>query len=377
MPRASAPRKPARPWFASGPCPKPPDWRIEKLADVCAHRYHRAPPAQKKIHELLERSTDLLAIPDDYITLIVPGSASGAFETALWSLLGPRPITALVSDHFSRLWAKDLTEVLDLRATTVRDAPFGDFPDTHGIDPDNDVIFVWNGTTSGVCVPTQDWLDESRRGLLLCDAAAAAFIMPVPVAKLDVMTWSWQKGLGGEAGFGMISLSPKAQARLSPPPRPVPLVMRIADEKGLRAPVAQHRLINTLSMLAAEDALTGLRWAQEIGGREALMARTRANADCVSQWLANSSWAQSCAVRDAVRSPTPVCIIPRQIADEPNDDLIDRMVTFLAEHEAAFDVRGYRAMPPHLRLWCGPTVETADLRAALDWLDWSYTQCCP
>jgi phosphoserine aminotransferase len=378
----TAPQKPAtrpeNPNFSSGPCAKRPGWTPATLADALVGRSHRSKPGKARINDVMAKSRALLGLPDDYRIGIVPASDTGAVEMALWSLLGARGVDLLSWESFGAGWVTDVVKQLKLTDTRTLDAPYGALPDLSAVDFDRDVVFTWNGTTSGVCVPNGDWIPADRAGLTICDATSAACAMDLPWDKLDVTTYSWQKVLGGEAQHGVLILSPRAVERLESysPPWPLPKIFRMTKGGKLIEGIFKGETINTPSMLAVEDALDALTWAEGIGGRSALMARTRANLKAVEDWVAGSDWAGFLAADAASRSSTSICL--KVVADWftalPEDaqaKAAKRMVALLDEEGVAYDIGAYRDAPPGLRLWGGATVEAADMRALLPWLDWA------
>ncbi|SDE81233.1 phosphoserine transaminase [Rhodospira trueperi] len=378
----TAPQKPAtrpeNPNFSSGPCAKRPGWTPATLADALVGRSHRSKPGKARINAVMDKSRALLGLPDDYRIGIVPASDTGAVEMALWSLLGERGVEMLAWESFGAGWVTDVVKQLKLSDTRKLDAPYGALPDLSAVDFDCDVVFTWNGTTSGVCVPNGDWIPSDRAGLTICDATSAAFAMDLPWDKLDVTTYSWQKVLGGEAQHGVLILSPRAVERLESysPPWPLPKIFRMTKGGKLIEGIFKGETINTPSMLAVEDALDALTWAEGIGGRSVLMARTQANLKAVEDWVADSDWAGFLAAEAASRSSTSICL--KVVADWftalPEDaqaKAAKRMVALLDEEGVAFDIGAYRDAPPGLRLWGGATVETADMQALLPWLDWA------
>ena len=364
-------RMPANPNFSSGPCAKRPGWSLAGLDTAMLGRSHRAPAAKARLKEVIERSKSVLGIPAGWVVGIVPGSDTGAIEMAMWNLLGPRGVDVLAWESFSHEWAKDARDHLKLPGLRVLAADYGRLPDLLAVDWARDVVFVWNGTTSGVRVPHGDWIAEDREGLAICDATSAAFAMELAWERLDVVTWSWQKALGGEAAHGMLALSPRAQQRLAAhtPTWPLPKVFRLA--KG----VWEGDTVNTPSMLCVEDALDGLRWAESIGGLPALVARSERSLAAVAAWEATSPWACFLAGRDEERSPTSVCLRFRHGATADGAAVAKRMAAWLEGQGAALDVAHYRDAPPGLRIWCGATVETADVQALLPWLDAAWEAC--
>jgi len=370
---------PANPCFSSGPCAKRPGWSLDVLQGAALGRSHRAKGAKAKLKDVIDRSHALLGLPDDYVLGIVPGSDTGAFEMAMWSLLGARPVDLLVWESFSKDWSGDVVKELKLDGARILEAPYGALPDLTQIDPAHDIVFVWNGTTSGVRVPNGDWIPDDRGGLTLCDATSAAFAMDLPVEKLDVITWSWQKVLGGEAAHGMIALSPRAVARLESftPPRPLPKVFRLTKGGKLAADIFPGATINTPSMLAVEDALDGLAWAESVGGLKGLIARSEGNLATVADWAADRDWVDFLATDPATRSCTSICLRfthPRVAAlDDDGQAAFAKQVVGLIEGAGAgYDLGAYRSAPPGLRLWGGATVEQSDLALLLPWIDWAH-----
>ena len=377
------PIRPANPCFSSGPCAKRPGWELDALSGALLGRSHRAPEARARLREVIDRSRALLGLPADWRLGIVPGSDTGAIEMAMWSLLGPRPVDVLSFDTFSAAWAHDIVAQLRLQDARVLEAEYGALPDLGRVDWTRDVVFAWNGTTSGVCLPGPDAIPPAHAGLAICDATSAAFAMQLPWDRLDVVTWSWQKVLGGEAAHGMLALSPRAVERLErlPPPRPLPKLFRLTApgaDGGSRLidGIFQGDTINTPSMLCVEDALDGLRWAERIGGLPALIARSRANLAAVAAWERRSDWASFLARDPATRSSTAICL--RLTADwfqalpsERRAAASRHLVSLLHAENAALDVGSYRDAPAGLRLWGGATVETADIDAVLPWFDWA------
>jgi phosphoserine aminotransferase len=368
-------RKPDRPLFSSGPCAKRPGFSLAALDGVLLGRSHRAPEARAKLAEVIARSKRILGMPEDYRLGIVPASDTGAVEMAMWSLLGPaRGVDVLAWESFSAEWAEDAATQLRLPDLRVLRAEYGRLPDLSAVDPSRDCVFVWNGTTSGVRLRDADWIADDREGLAICDATSAAFAMELPWPKLDVVTWSWQKVLGGEAAHGMLALSPRAVERLEShtAPWPLPKIFRLTKGGKLIEGIFRGDTINTPSMLAVEDALDGLRWAESIGGLPALVARSEANLAAVAAWEARSDWARFLAEDAATRSCTSVCLRFRDLPAERQEGVAKRMAEWLAAEGIALDAASYRDAPPGLRLWCGATVETADVEAALPWLDEAF-----
>lgn len=344
-------------------------------------RSHRAKSGKARLAEVIERSKKVLGIPSDYVLGIVPASDTGAIEMALWSMLGERGVDVFAWESFGSGWAADCKKQLKLKDLRIFEAPYGQIPDLNQADWARDVVFTWNGTTSGVKVPNGDWIAASRQGLAICDATSAVFAMEVPWHKLDVVTWSWQKVLGGEGGHGMIALSPRAVQRLESytPDRPLPKIFQLTKGGKLIAGIFQGETINTPSMLCVEDAIDGLVWAESIGGLPCLIARSTANLRVLEDWVAKSSWAGFLAADKSIRSNTSICLkitdpVYASLAAEAQDKRVKSMVSILEKEGAAYDVGAYRDAPPGLRVWGGATVETADIQALTPWLDWAYAE---
>ena len=372
-------RRPTCNQFSSGPCAKRPGWSLAALEDAVIGRSHRSKLGKDRLQEVIERSRQVLGVPDDYRIAIVPASDTGAVEMALWSLLGPRPVDLLAWESFGDGWVGDVLKQLKLPAARRIAAVYGQLPDLGAVDPAHDVVFTWNGTTSGVRVPNGDWIADGREGLVICDATSAAFAMELPWAKLDVVTWSWQKVLGGEAAHGMLVLSPRAVARLETyvPPWPMPKIFRMTNGGKLIEGLFEGETINTPSMLAVEDAVDGLKWAEGIGGLAGLLARTRANFAAIDRWVAATPWIDFLAERPETRSTTSVCLVFaddwfRGLAPAAQAKAAKDVVAKLEAEGVALDVGSYRDAPAGLRLWAGATVETADIEALLPWIDWAY-----
>lgn len=374
--------RPHRPFFSSGPCAKRPGWSPEVLAGACLGRSHRSKPGRAKLAEVIERSRAILGLPAEYRLGIVPGSDTGAVEMALWSLLGPRGVDVLAWESFGRTWVADVVKQLRLPDVRVFEAPYGALPDLRQADArGRDVVFTWNGTTSGVRVPDGTWIPPDREGLVICDATSAVFAMDLPWDRLDVVTWSWQKVLGGEAAHGMLALGPRAVARLTQhrPSWPMPKLFRLAKDGELIEGIFRGDTINTPSLLAVEDAIDSLRWAESVGGLPGLIGRTQANFDAIAAWVARTPWVDFLAVDPATRSTTSVClrIVDPWFAalDAPAQAKAARALADRLEDEGvAYDIGAYREAPPGLRLWAGATVETADLEALFPWLDWAFDE---
>ena len=372
-------RRPLNPDFSSGPCAKRPGWKPDSLAGALVGRSHRSKPGKAKLGEVIDLTRSILGIPDDYRIGIVPGSDTGAVEMALWSMLGARGVDVLAWESFGKEWVTDITKQLKLQNTRVFEAPYGQLPDLTKVDPDHDIVFTWNGTTSGVRVPDANWISAKREGLTICDATSAAFAMALPWDKLDVTTWSWQKVLGGEGAHGMLVLSPRAVARLESftPDRPLPKIFRMTKGGKLIEGIFQGETINTPSMLAVEDALDGLRWAQSVGGLPELIRRSESNLRTIVDWQRSSSWCGFLAERPETRSCTSIClrIIAPEIAAldlEQQSRFVKDFTGFVEKEGVAYDIASYRDAPPGLRIWGGATVETSDIESLLDWLDYGF-----
>ncbi|MES2325982.1 MAG: phosphoserine transaminase [Pseudomonadota bacterium] len=373
--RAARPStKPDRPYFSSGPCAKPPGWTPQALDTSALGRSHRGSIGKAKLAQAIERTHALLRLPADYKLGIVPASDTGAMEMAIWSLLGARPVTMLAWESFGAGWVTDVAKQLKLDAE-IRTADYGEICDLTGVDPANDVVFTWNGTTSGIRVPNADWIAADRTGLSICDATSAAFAQDIDWAKIDVGTFSWQKALGGEAAHGMLVLSPRAVERLEreSAPRPLPKIFRLTKGGKLIDGIFKGETINTPSMLCVEDWLFALDWAERIGGLAALIGRAHANAAALDQWVQGADWIEHLATDPSIRSNTSICL---QFADRSDDDANrarQKTIAQLLEREdAAYDITAYRDAPPGLRIWCGATVDTADVEALAPWLDWAW-----
>lgn len=370
--------RPANPNFSSGPCAKRPGWTPEALSGALLGRSHRAKPGKAKLKEVIDRHRVLLGIPDDYRIGIVPASDTGAMEMVLWSMLGARGVDVLAWETFGKTWASDIRKELKLADVRYMDAPYGHLPDLAAADWSRDVVFTWNGTTSGVRVPDGDWIADDRDGLAICDATSAVFAMDLPWHKLDVVTWSWQKVLGGEAAHGMLVISPKAAERLKTysPAWPVPKIFRMTKGAELIEGLWEGDTINTPSMLAVEDVIDALKWAEEIGGTKTLIAKSEASLAVVADWVAASDWASFLPVVDTTRSCTSVCLTITApwftaLSAEAQTKAAKRLVALLDAEGVGFDLGSYRDAPPGIRIWAGATVDTADVAALLPWLDWA------
>jgi phosphoserine aminotransferase len=372
--------KPQRPQFSSGPCAKRPGWSLEALSGALLGRSHRAKAPKQRLQAVIERSKALLGMPADWKLGIVPASDTGAIEMAMWSLLGERSVDVLAWESFGQEWVTDVTKQLKLDARVLA-AEYGALPDLASVDFARDVIFTWNGTTSGVRVPNADWIAADRAGLVLCDATSAVFAMDIAWDKLDVVTWSWQKVLGGEAAHGMLALSPRAVARLESftPPRPLPKIFRLTKKGKLDGSIFEGATINTPSMLCVEDAIDGLAWAEGAGGLAGLVARSESNLAVIRAWVERTPWVDFLARDPATRSCTSICL---QVADpgfaaqapDAQKKVFDALCALLEKEGVAYDIASYRDAPPGLRIWGGATVERADLEALLPWLDWAWSE---
>jgi phosphoserine aminotransferase len=361
--------RPARPHFSSGPCAKPPSWSPAKLATGSLGRSHRSALGKARLKLCIDLMRETLQLPDTHRIGIVPASDTGAFEMAMWSMLGARPVTALAWESFGEGWVTDAAKQLRLDPTIIR-ADYGELPNLGQVDWSSDVLFTWNGTTSGVRVPDGDWIADDRQGLSFADATSAVFAYDLPWDKIDVATFSWQKVLGGEGGHGVLVLGPRAVERLEGfmPDRPLPKIFRLTKSGTLIEGVFAGETINTPSMLAVEDAIWTLEWARSVGGLQGLMARTDANAAALDRIVEGRSWLGHLAQRPEIRSKTSVCLT----VDGADPKGIAKL---LEEEGVAFDIAAYRDAPPGLRIWCGATVETADIEALAPWLDWAWEQC--
>jgi phosphoserine aminotransferase len=366
MPQKPA-RRPNSPHFSSGPCAKHPGWRLAALEAALVGRSHRSREGKERLQELLDRSRRLLGLPDGWRIAIVPASDTGAVEMALWSLLGARGVDVLAWESFGEAWVMDITKQLKLADVRALRAPYGRLPDLREVDPARDVVFTWNGTTSGVRVPNGDWIRDDRAGLTICDATSAVYAMDLPWRKLDAVTWSWQKVLGGEAAHGMLVLSPRAVERLESwtPPWPLPKIFRLLAKGKLNEGIFKGETINTPSMLCVEDQVDALKWAESAGGLAALIRRSEENLATIAAWVERTPWIEFLAEDPATRSCTSVCLScekPKEIA------------ALLAAEGVAYDIGAHRDAPPGLRIWAGATVERSDIEALLPWLDWAHRE---
>jgi len=374
--------KPANPCFSSGPCAKRPGWALENLFWAAIGRSHRSKPGKEKLAQAIALTREMLRVPADYRIGIVPASDTGAVEIALWSLLGPRGVDVVAWESFSKDWVNDVLNELKIKNARSLVAPYGELPDLSQIDFAKDVVFAWNGTTSGVRAPNADFIPADRKGLTICDATSAAFAQPLDFAKLDVTTYSWQKVLGGEAAHGMLILSPRAVERLESyaPPWPMPKIFRLTKKGKLNEGIFQGETINTPSLLAVEDYLDALSWAKSIGGLAPLFARSDANARAVTGWVEKTPWIDFLAKDPATRSNTSVCLVFSEESAAKDADtqaaLAKKMVAMIEKEGAGYDFGAYRDAPPGFRIWCGATVETSDVALLTKWLDWAYAEAC-
>ena len=373
--------RPTNSQFSSGPCAKRPGWSLQALADAAIGRSHRAKVGKSKLAEVLDRSRAILGLPDDYLIGIVPASDTGAVEMALWSLLGERGVDILAWESFGDGWVTDVTKQLKIADTRIFKADYGKIPDLGQVDFDRDVVFTWNGTTSGVRVPDGAWIKDDRQGLVIVDATSATFAMDIPWKKADVVTWSWQKVLGGEAAHGMLVLSPRAVARLESykPAWPLPKIFRMTKGGKLIDGIFKGETINTPSMLAVEDQVDALRWAEQVGGLKGLIKRSEANLKALEAWVAKSAWAAFLAEDAKIRSCTSICLVVKapffaKLSPDDQAAAAKKIATILEKEGVALDIGAYRDAPPGLRIWGGATVETADIEKLTPWLDWAFAQ---
>ena len=378
--RARPEARPARPYFSSGPCAKRPGWSPDALSDAVLGRSHRSKLGKGRLQQAIERTRAVLQVPDTHLIGIVPGSDTGAVEMAMWSMLGPRPVQLLAFESFGKDWATDAVKQLKLDAE-VLDAPYGALPDLARVKPDADLVFTWNGTTSGVRVPNADFIADDREGVTICDATSACFAQALDWRKLDVVTFSWQKALGGEAAHGVLILGPRAVERLESyaPPWPLPKLFRMTKGGRLVRDIFEGATINTPSMLCVEDYLDALAWAEGLGGLPALIARADANLAVLERWVEATPWVEFLAETKATRSNTSVClkvVAPEvtRLAPDAQAEFAKKLASLLEKEGAAFDVGGYRDAPPGLRIWCGATVDASDVEALVPWLDWAYAE---
>jgi len=372
-------QKPNRPFFSSGPCSKRPGWSPTSLGGALVGRSHRSKGAKARIKEVIDRSKSILGIPDDYVCGIVPASDTGALEMALWNLLGQRGVEMLAWESFGLEWVTDVEKQLKLDDVTTRTADYGELPELEKVDFSKDVVFTWNGTTSGAKVPNGDWIPEDREGLTICDATSAVFAMDLPWSKLDVVTWSWQKVMGGEAAHGMIVLSPRAMKRIESysPPWPLPKIFRLSKGGNLIKGIFEGATINTVSMICVEDALDGLLWAESIGGLDSLIDRSNKNLSAVENWVGDRDWVDFLASDPAERSNTSICLRItdpwyNSLSREEQQKKAKQLVALIENEGVAFDFGSYRDAPPGIRIWGGATVDSQDTQALLPWIDWAY-----
>jgi phosphoserine aminotransferase len=373
--------RPVIPHFSSGPCAKRPGWSLQALTDAVLGRSHRSKIGKAKLKRAIDLTREVLEAPADYRIGIVPASDTGAVEMALWSLLGPRPVTMMAWESFGEGWVSDVQKELKLKDVTVLKAPYGQLPDLAKVDWNSDVVFTWNGTTSGARVPNADWIKADRPGLAICDATSACFAQKLDWSKLDVVTFSWQKALGGEAAHGMIVLSPRAVARLESymPPWPLPKIFRMTKGGKLNEEIFEGATINTPSMLCVEDYLDTLSWGKSIGGLNALIARADSNERAIADWVARTPWIEFLASDPAIRSNTSVClkVVDPAVLKLPADaqaKFVKGIAAALEKEGIAYDIDAYRDAPSGLRIWCGATVERSDVEALTLWLDWAYVE---
>jgi phosphoserine aminotransferase len=373
--------RPVVPHFSSGPCAKRPGWNLQALTDAVLGRSHRSKVGKAKLKRAVDLTREILEVPADYRIGIVPASDTGAVELAMWSLLGARPITMLAWESFGEGWITDVEKQLKLKDVTVLKVPYGELPDLTKVDSDTDVVFTWNGTTSGVRVPNADWIKADRKGLTICDATSAAFAQSLDFPKLDVVTFSWQKALGGEGAHGMLILSPRAVERLDTykPAWPMPKIFRITKGGKVNEGVFAGETLNTPSMLCVEDYLDTLTWAKSVGGLKALRGRADANAKTVGDWVARTPWIENLSANPAAASNTSVCLklIDPAVAKLPAEAqlaFVKQLEALLDKEGVAYDIANHRDAPPSLRIWCGCTVETRDVEALLPWLDWAFAE---
>jgi phosphoserine aminotransferase len=374
-------KRPANPHFSSGPCAKRPGWTLQSLKNALVGRSHRSKPGKAKLKLAIDLTREILQVPADYRIGIVPASDTGAVEMAMWSMLGARPVTVMAWESFGEGWVTDIEKQLKLKDVTVLKTGYGELPDLSKVDSDTDIVFTWNGTTSGVRVPNADWIKADRKGLTICDATSAAFAQPLDFAKLDVVTFSWQKALGGEAAHGILILSPRAVERLESykPARPLPKIFRMTKGGKLNEGIFTGETINTPSMLCVEDYLDTLQWAKSIGGLKGLIGRANSNAKAIHDWIARTPWIENLAVDPNTQSNTSVClkIVDPAVTALPVDaqwNFVKDLVAQVEKEGVAFDFANHRDALPGLRVWCGATVERSDVEALLPWLDWAYAK---
>src|SRR6201987_4166601 len=381
MTAAKPAQRPTAPHFSSGPCAKRPGWTPENLKDAALGRSHRAKIGKNKLKLAIDLTREVLEVPANYRIGIVPASYTGAVEMSLWSLLGARPVTMIAWESFGEGWVSDVVKELKLKDVTKLTAGYGEIPDLSKVDSNSDIVFTWNGTTSGVRVPNADWIKADRQGLTICDATSAAFAQPLDWAKLDVVTFSWQKALGGEAAHGMLVLSPRAVHRLETyqPPWPLPKLFRMTKGGKLNEALFEGETINTPSMLCVEDYLDALQWARSIGGLKALQARADSNTKVIAGWVARTSWIDFLTRDPALRSNTSVCLkvvdpAVTRLAADAQAGFVKGIAAALEKEGVAYDIETHRDSPRGFRIWCGSTVERSDVEALTPWLDWAYAK---
>ena len=373
--------RPGRPFFSSGPTSKFPGWSLDKLSTESLGRSHRSKLGKGRLKYAIDLSREILGIPDDYLIGIVPGSDTGAVELAMWNMLGARPATVAAWESFGNVWIQDAAKELKPDGLTVLEADYGEIPDLRQIDPGDDIVFTWNGTTSGAKIPDTDWISNEREGVTINDATSAIFAQEMDWPKLDATTYSWQKVMGSEAAHGMLILSPRAVERIESydPPWPLPKIFRVKKNGKLNRAIFEGSTINTPSMLATEDYIAALEWAQSIGGRQALISRADANAAVVQEWIDATPWVRNMVADPAKHTNTGVCMVFQGdwydgLSEEDRAAVPKKIVAMLEERRIGYDFNGYRAAPPSLRIWCGSTVETDDVAALLPWIEWAYAQ---
>lgn len=372
--------KPNHPYFSSGPCSKRPGWSLNALSDAFLGRSHRAKTGKAKLNEVIIKSKQVLELPDDYFVGIVPGSDTGAIELAMWSLLGERPVEVCGWETFGLTWVKDITKQLKLpNVTTHQTSTYGEIPDLSKVNFDNDVVFTWNGTTSGACVPDAEWIPNDRKGLSICDATSAVFAMEMDFTKLDVITWSWQKVLGGEGAHGMIALSPRAVERLESyePSWPMPKIFQIAKNKKFTKEIFEGATINTPSLLATEDAIDALNWCIEVGGQTELIKRSKNNLEVIKNWIEKNDWVEFLASDPKTYSSTSICFkfTHPDFTKLDNDNqkkLVKELCSSIEKEDAGYDINAYKDAPAGIRIWGGATVESSDIEKVLPWIEWAF-----
>ena len=372
--------KPNHPYFSSGPCSKRPGWSLNALSDAFLGRSHRAKTGKAKLNEVIIKSKQVLELPDDYFVGIVPGSDTGAIELAMWSLLGERPVEVCGWETFGLTWVKDITKQLKLpNVITHQTSTYGEIPDLNEVNFDNDVVFTWNGTTSGACVPDAEWIPNDRKGLSICDATSAVFAMDMDFTKLDVITWSWQKVLGGEGAHGMIALSPRAVERLEnyEPSWPMPKIFQIAKNKKFTKDIFEGATINTPSLLATEDAIDALNWCIEVGGQKELIKRSKNNLEVIKNWIEKNDWVEFLATDPKTYSSTSICFKFThpdftKLDNDKEKKLVKELCSLIEKEDAGYDINAYKDAPAGIRIWGGATVESSDIEKVLPWIEWAF-----